>query len=226
MPGRLVNSSQSVPVPITVAANNKPADDTPTTLILSRWVDPLLDKLGHDPRSRYVERFWLPVLGPSTIVFLRHCADHLDQAGASPTIELELETIARHLGIGHKGGRNSALTRTILRSCRFGAARAGRGNNLELRRGVPPLNRTQVNHLPDQLQTEHRHFVEHHPRNDEATVDRVRRLALGLVECGDTITLAEGQLASWNVPPAVAAEAVRWAWTYHIEHREQDPTAA
>ena len=214
-----MNSTPSV-------SNSVPIEDTPTTIVLSRWVDPLLDKLGHDPRSRYVERFWLPVLGPSTVVFLRHCADQLDDAGATTEVEIELEAIARHLGLGHKGGRNSALTRTILRSCRFGAARAGRGNNLELRRGVPPLNRTQVSHLPKNLQTEHRLLVEHHPRHDEATVNRVRRLALGLVECGDTITVAEGQLASWNVPPSVAAEAVRWAWSYHVQRREPGPTAA
>ena len=27
---------------------------------------------GHDARSRYVEEFWLPVLGPTCIVILRH----------------------------------------------------------------------------------------------------------------------------------------------------------
>ncbi len=221
-----MNPTPSVPVPAARANPAQPEVDTPDTLIISRWVDPLLDKLGHDPRSRYVERFWLPVLGPSTIVFLRHCADHLDGTPASTSVELELAAIARHLGLGHKGGRNSALTRTILRSCRFGAARAGRGNALELRRGIPPLNRTQVNHLPKTLQAEHRHHVEHHPRANDAATNRVRRLALGLVECGDTITVAEGQLASWNIPPAVAAEAVRWAWATHIQHREHGPTAA
>ncbi len=214
-----MNSNQSV-------STSVPTEDTPTTIVLSRWIDPLLDKLGHDPRSRYVERFWLPVLGPSTVVFLRYCADQLDDAGTTAAVEIELEAVARHLGLGHKGGRNSALTRTILRSCRFGAARAGRGNNLELRRGIPPLNRTQVNHLPKSLQTEHRFFVENHPRHDEAVVNRVRRLALGLVECGDTITVAEGQLASWKVPPSVAAEAVRWAWSHHVQRGEQGPTAA
>ena len=26
------------------------------------WPDPVIDELGHDPRSAYVETFWLPVL--------------------------------------------------------------------------------------------------------------------------------------------------------------------
>lgn len=29
------------------------------------WVDPVIDELGHDPRSHYVEHYWLGVLGPS-----------------------------------------------------------------------------------------------------------------------------------------------------------------
>jgi hypothetical protein len=30
-----------------------------------RWVDPTTEEGGYDARSKYVERFWLPVLGPS-----------------------------------------------------------------------------------------------------------------------------------------------------------------
>lgn len=31
------------------------------------WIDPVVDEHGHDPRSRYVERFWLGVLGPTAM---------------------------------------------------------------------------------------------------------------------------------------------------------------
>ena len=30
-----------------------------------RWDDPVLDAIGHDPRSPYVERYWLSLLGPA-----------------------------------------------------------------------------------------------------------------------------------------------------------------
>ena len=30
------------------------------------WPDPVIDTVGHDPRSHYVEEFWLGILGPST----------------------------------------------------------------------------------------------------------------------------------------------------------------
>ena len=36
------------------------------TLSISAWSDPIIDTLGHDPRSDYVERFWLPTLGPTS----------------------------------------------------------------------------------------------------------------------------------------------------------------
>jgi len=37
---------------------------TGSALTIRAWEDPVVDALGHDPRSEYVERFWLPVLGP------------------------------------------------------------------------------------------------------------------------------------------------------------------
>ena len=36
-----------------------------TTLTIRPWNDPVIDALGHDPRSRYAETFWLPTLGPT-----------------------------------------------------------------------------------------------------------------------------------------------------------------
>ena len=35
------------------------------TLEIRPWVDPLVDELGHDLRSHYVEQYWLGILGPS-----------------------------------------------------------------------------------------------------------------------------------------------------------------
>ena len=37
----------------------------PTALRVTPWPDPVLDVLGHDPRSWYAETFWLPTLGPT-----------------------------------------------------------------------------------------------------------------------------------------------------------------
>ena len=38
----------------------------PATLLIKPWNDPVVDTLGHDPRSHYVETYWLGTLGPPT----------------------------------------------------------------------------------------------------------------------------------------------------------------
>src|SRR3974377_617260 len=44
------------------------------------WEDRALEVVGFDPRSLYVETFWLPILGPSAILLLRRLADRLEAA--------------------------------------------------------------------------------------------------------------------------------------------------
>src|SRR5258706_11580636 len=87
--------------------------DAPETLTVRPWPDSVLDEVGHDPRSPYVERFWLGVLGPSSVVFLRRVAAELEANPAG--FELPLAETARALGLGMKGGRNSPFLRTINR---------------------------------------------------------------------------------------------------------------
>ena len=35
------------------------------------WTDPVIDRLGYDPRSIYVETFWLGILGPTCTWLMR-----------------------------------------------------------------------------------------------------------------------------------------------------------
>jgi hypothetical protein len=183
-------------------------------LHISVWEDPLVDRLGHDPRSRYVEQFWLGVLGPSTVWFLRYCADQLELHPDG--VELSLPHVAAVLGLGHRGGRNSPMSRAVARSCRFGCARRAGSAALEMRRRMPPLNRGQVERLPLVVQQRHHEFVESRLNGAdlESQRARARRLALGLVECGDQIDDAELQLGRWRFHPSIAAEAVHWAWDH------------
>jgi len=190
------------------------------------WPDPLMDRLGHDPRSVYVEQFWLGILGPSTVWLLRHCASQLDQAPEG--FDLALGDVAGALGLGHRGGRNSPLARSIMRACRFGAARALSEGELQVRRRVAPLNRSQVQRLPEYLQERHRIHTER--ELDLGDLDsqrrRARRLALGLVGCGGHLDDSELQLGRWRIHPSIAAEAVRWAWDQHNQVETQGPEAA
>ncbi len=195
-------------------------------LHITVWEDPLIDRLGHDPRSGYVEQFWLGILGPSTVWLLRHCVTALE--GSPDGVTLDLTETAAALGLGHKGGRNSPLARSILRACRFGAARAAGDAELQIRRRIAPLNRGQVERLPAELQRRHGVFLDRELSPGDADTQRIRarRLALGLVECGDRVDDAELQLGQWRFHPSVAADAVRWAWNQHHGDAGSGPEAA
>ena len=119
-------------------------------------VDPVIDELGHDPRSLYVEQFWLSALGPSATLLLRRLAAGLE---AEPDgFDLDPVECALELGLGSKGGRHSPFWRTIERANRFGLARRN-GELLAVRRFVPPLSARQVSRLPDHLRRAHENWM-------------------------------------------------------------------
>jgi hypothetical protein len=181
-------------------------------LHISAWTDPVIDQLGHDPRSAYVERFWLGILGPSTTWLLRTLAYRLDLEPDG--FELDLVATAKALGLGTKGGQQSPFMRALSRSCQFGLAQQIDGEHLAARRRLPPLTRRQVERLPDELRAEHGHWSERGAPAASATELRARakRLALTLVELGEDFDATERQLHRWRFHPAMAHEATTWAW--------------
>ncbi|HZB70494.1 MAG TPA: hypothetical protein VE395_00045, partial [Acidimicrobiales bacterium] len=66
------------------AALELPTDD----LHVRPWPDPVIDAVGVDPRSAYVERFWLGILGPSTTWLLRRLAAGLEAEPAGFSLSL------------------------------------------------------------------------------------------------------------------------------------------
>ena len=50
----------------------------PAVLTIAPWPDPILDTVGYDPRSRYAETFWLPTLGPTALLLMRHLASRFE----------------------------------------------------------------------------------------------------------------------------------------------------
>ena len=188
-----------------------PAD----TLTIKVWPDEVIDTLGHDPRSSYVETFWLGILGPSTTWLLRRLVTRLE---ASPGgFELDLADTARQLGLGDKGGRHSPFVRALTRCVQFDAAQLQDERTLAVRRKLPPLNRRQVVHLPETLQDLHREWQEGQlgARGVEAQRRRSRQLALSLLELGEDLETAERQLLRWHFHPALAHESAAWAWDRH-----------
>lgn len=52
------------------------------------WRDEVIEQQGFDARHAYVETYWLPVLGPSTVSALRWFADWLDNRPAGARVDL------------------------------------------------------------------------------------------------------------------------------------------
>ena len=201
----------------------------PATVAIRPWPDSVIDALGHDPRSSYVEHFWLGVLGPSTTWLLRRLATGLEASPAG--FDLPLADTAQSLGLGAKGGRHSPFMRALGRCCQFDLAEARPGGVLAVRRKLPPLSRRQLVRLPPSLQAAHQEWHEEQLRTPAADQlrRRCRRLALSLLELGEDLESTERQLHRWRFHPVMSREAAAWAWERHrralaaAEGRDVDP---
>lgn len=208
------------PPPAEAPTDTVPLDDAvPRRLRVEPWDDPVVDHLGHDPRSAYVEHFWLPILGPSTTLLLRRLAGVLDQQPEGA--EVDLSTTAKALGLGTQGGKRSAFLRALDRSTQFGLAQQLGATRLAVRRRVPPLTQRQVVRLPKALQTDHGEWAKvHRPKGESSGLQRARVLALDLISAGVEVDAVERQLGRWGLHPAVAYDASRWAELRHHEALE------
>jgi hypothetical protein len=181
------------------------------SLTVHPWPDEVIDSLGFDPRSPYVEQFWLGVLGPSTTWLLRRVATGFDQHPDG--FEMSLTETAQALGLGDRGGRNSPFLRTVNRMMQFELARVAELGAIAVRRKLPPLSRRQTARLSPAQQSAHERWQAEQLREPpaEAQRRRGRRLALSLLELGEDREEAERQLLRWRYHPALVRDAVGWA---------------
>lgn len=186
--------------------------DLPTThLHVSVWHDPVVDAVGHDPRSPYVERFWLPLLGPSTTLLVRRLAAELE---AQPEgFDLPLDDTALALGLGLRGGTTGPFYRAIARTAQFHLTKAMGPASLMVRTKLQTLTHRQTTRLPEALRAEHATWLAQANAvpDEHQRVQRARRLALSLLELGESLEATELQLHRWRFHPAVAHDALRWA---------------
>ncbi|MDP9389456.1 MAG: hypothetical protein M3Q48_16460 [Actinomycetota bacterium] len=192
-------------------APTRPAGPTDpgTTLHIVAWPDPVIDTLGFDPRSGYVESYWLGVLGPSTTWLMRRLAAGLDASPAGYT--LDLAETARSLGLGDGGGRNSPFMRALSRCAQFDLAQAHGAGTLAVRRRVPPLSRRQVQRLPESLQASHAEWERARQRVPAVDRARIEQLAATLVELGEDVGEVERLLVRLRFEPGLAGEVARGA---------------
>lgn len=186
-----------------------------TTLTVTPWPDTVIDTVGLDPRSDYVERYWLGILGPSTTWLLRHLVDGLERTPAG--FHLDMAEAASRIGVGFQGGRHSPFSRALARLVQFELAREEAPGSLAVRRKVPPLNRRQVARLPEVLQGAHQRWTDGQAGASrlEGQRRRSRQLALSLLELGEDAEATERQLLRWGYHPALCYESAQWALLRH-----------
>jgi hypothetical protein len=175
-----------------------------------RWLDPIADPHGVHPCSRYVELYWLGIIGPSTTWLIRRISYGLEVHADG--FDLDLAETARALGLGDRLGRNSPFRRAIRRLCTFELARPHGPNGLAVRVQVPPLPLRHVSRLPEALQQSHRRWqAEQRLPEMEQTRRRATRLAADLASAGRDRSEIEAQLGAWHFHPAVAFQAAATA---------------
>jgi hypothetical protein len=196
----------------TAAIDETPAAPVgPSVLHVVPWADPMIDTLGHDPRSWYVEQFWLPVIGPTATWLLRRIVARFD--GEPKGFDLDLDETALALGLGGRESRHSPFGRALARCVSFKLARPLGADALTVRRRIPPLTLRRLDRLPPSLQALHREWsaAQNRPGVLDEARQRSRRLAVKLLDIGADRNAVELQLARWRVHPAMAHEATEWA---------------
>jgi hypothetical protein len=139
---------------------------------------------GYDAQSSYVEQFWLPVLGPSTTLFIRHLNIRLERGGEGVIVETALT--ARALGLGEHPGRHAPFLRAVRRAIDYDLVSVGERDEtspesefpLLVRRLVPPLPKRLAERLPEPLAREHRQALTRSGAEETPLARRARQLAV------------------------------------------------
>ena len=183
----------------------------PASLHVVPWSDPLIDSTGHDPRSQYAETFWLPTIGPTSLMLLRHLANRFERA--SGAVEVKVAETSRALGVGNRNGTTSPIMRTLARLEQFDLACTDNASQaIAVRQMLPLVPPRLLRRLPAAIQTAHTRWFEiasADPRQAQAR-ESAQRLALALVEQGVDLDQIERALGTSGFHPAVSGFAARW----------------
>lgn len=116
------------------------------------WLDPLVDEHGLDPRSEYVELYWLGVIGPTATWIMRRFASSFDHEPSGYT--LDLEHTATSMGLSYAKGVHSPFGKALQRCVMFGLA-TPLSDGYAVRRRLPPVAYRHLRRLPPDMQAAH-----------------------------------------------------------------------
>ncbi len=127
--------------------------ELPPQLHLEAWPDAVVEQVGHDPRGAYAHEFWLPLLGPSSLLVTRKLLERMQAAGGRCTVDTA--ELAVSVGLGSGCGRNSRIATTFARLAGFGLLHVGPTRDdaaaVAVRTAWAPLSRSQAQRLPRPL---------------------------------------------------------------------------
>ncbi|MCU1360171.1 MAG: hypothetical protein JWN99_1460, partial [Ilumatobacteraceae bacterium] len=172
------------------------------TIVIVPWYDDVVDPIGYDPRSSYVETFWLNVLGPTATWLMRRMVTGLDEYPGG--YELDLGQTASALGLTFTIGASNPFARSLNRCVLFGAAQPIAGG-LAVRRRLPPVANRHLQRMPPYLREAHEGWSRRQISSSDELA-RARGLAEAMVRVGDPIDAVERQLLGLGVPPNAAVE--------------------
>ena len=173
------------------------------SLVVIPWHDEVVDRIGHDPRSSYVETFWLNVLGPTTTWLIRRMVTGLDRYPGG--YELDLEQTASALGLTFTPGASNPFARSMNRLVLFGAGQPVSGG-IAIRRRLPPVSARQLQRMPEYLRSAHPAWL-HPNRPDGRELERAEILADAMLRAGDPPDTIERQLLGLGIAPDAAVQA-------------------
>ena len=208
-------SSASLPLPpiptrLDFANIEATLTDIPRQLIVRPWIDPVTESTGHDPHSRYVELFWLGVLGPTATWLIRRFADGLEMFPDG--YELDLHETAQAIGLSALPGKSAAFARALGRCVLFGMAHRN-DDGFDVRRMVPSLEYRHLKRLPEHLRLAHVEWHHEHRVDQPSVVERQRAQAVAeaLLRTGDDAPTVERRLSLLGIRPDIIVAALRSA---------------
>lgn len=136
----------------------------PETFIIRPYEDPMAKRVGFQPNTEYVDRFWLPILGPTSVCLLRLSKELLQDADL---IEISSSKLATRLGLPNNLNK---LIRTMKRLCYFDLIKPLKIKELvveefEIRQYLYPLNAALLSLLDPFLVSEHQQFLSKQMQN-------------------------------------------------------------
>jgi hypothetical protein len=187
--------------------NDTHAPPVHDTVTVYPWSEPRFEQWGHHVQSDYVERFWLPILGPSSIVLARHIAANFDSTNTA--FESDTHTMAGAIGIAP-----GQLLRVINRLVSFGKATFNPGTTsvLALRTHWEPLGPNSIRRLPAHLAELHRdtETVAEQTHYSTQTQRAIWRFVLSAHANGTSVTDIDTLLRHRECEQSLRVEFVNW----------------